>query len=113
MGEQSGYYDFNISISWSELFGLIGPILLSGHADEYMKGYIAKQLIESQAKSCYSAHLIEQDFNTVKIHFLALNIISLTYSKTIKGDTAALFWQLTPSGQKLLLNLRSVKKNHT
>lgn len=96
-----------ITISWGKLFGLFAPELLSGKADDHMQKYIAEQLLGH-----YENYLkvIEQDFQTIKVHLMALGLIDTAYSSTVQGG-AALFWSLTPAGKKLMMHLRSIKKN--
>lgn len=53
--------------------------------------------------------MVHDDFQTVKIQFTALKLITVDYTKTTKGGMA-LFWSLTTRGQDLMLRLRSVKK---
>lgn len=99
----------SIKTSWGKLFALFAPELLSGKADEYMQGYIARQLLGS-GDSYYSRQVSEQSFQTIKVHLIALGLIDAVYSSTMQGG-AALFWNLTPAGKKVMLNLRSVKKH--
>jgi hypothetical protein len=40
----------------------------------------------------------------------ALGLITLKYSQTTKGGMA-LFWSLTPQGERLMTELRTVKSN--
>lgn len=97
-----------IPLTWGELFGLFAPELLSGKADEYMQGYIARQILGID--SAISAQVVEQDFQTIKVHLMALGLLDTQYSATVKGG-AALFWNLTPAGKKMMMHLRAVKKN--
>ncbi len=106
---QARYFDQTktITLSWGKLFGLFAPELLSGKADDYMQKYIAEQLMgrnESYLK------VIEQDFQTIKVHLMALGLIGTEYSSTTQGG-AALFWNLTPAGKKIMMHLRSIKKS--
>jgi hypothetical protein len=95
-----------ISLTWGRLFSLFAPELLSGKADDYMQGYIARQVLEHEA---ISPKVIEQDFQTIKIHLMAVGLIDTKYTSTTQGG-AALFWSLTPAGRKVLMQLRAVKK---
>ena len=101
--------DRNENLSWAEVFSLISPKLLSAQPDDYMQQYIARQILEDKGIQPYTCEVIEQDFQAIKIHLMAINLISVQYSSTIKGG-AALFWNLTPSGKQTLLELRAAKK---
>ena len=54
-----------------------------------------------------SADLDDQDFRTVCVQLKALGLVKTSYSKTVTGDMA-LFWSLTPAGEKLMFPLRTV-----
>lgn len=53
-----------------------------------------------------------QDFQTIKIQFMAHKLISTSYSKTTKGGMA-LFWSLTELGQQLMFQWRTIKTTKT
>lgn len=107
------YYEKNweIQISWEELFSLFSPYLLNPPIDSSIKTIIGKVLYEKLGDEDNSgtATINDQDFQTIKIHLSSLNLIDIKYTKTTKGDMA-LFWILTEKGTKLMRELRSVKK---
>lgn len=106
---QARYHDQEktIPLTWGQLFSLFAPELLSGKADDYMQSYIAKQVLQGDV---ISPKVVEQDFQTIKVHLMALGLINAEYLSTVQGG-AALFWNLTPAGKKLMIRLRSIKKN--
>lgn len=53
-----------------------------------------------------------QDFQTVKIQFIALGVVNVSYLQTTKGGMA-LFWTLTERGTQLMMQLRTIKTNKT
>jgi hypothetical protein len=97
------------NLSWAEIFSLISPKLLAGQDDDNMKNYIARQILEYKGFHPYSCKVIEQDFQAIKIHLMAINLIDVQYTSTIEGG-AALFWNLTPLGKQTLLELRAARK---
>ena len=98
------------SISWGELFAWAAPDLMQHPSDDganYKLGAaLYRRLHPGYEKT---AQLIHDDFQTVKIQFTALKLISVDYTQTTKGGMA-LFWSLSARGQDLMLKLRSVKK---
>lgn len=102
---------FSVKKSWEKLFALFAPELLAGKTDEHMQSYIAKQLMDETTYNYNSCNVVEQVFQTIKIHLMAMNLIAISYSSTLQGG-AALFWNLTPAGKKAMLNLRAVKKQN-
>lgn len=96
-------------LAWTDIFGLIAPKLLSGQGDNYMKKYLARQILGRIGADPYSCEVSEQDFHTLKVHLMALGLIKIEYLSTIGGG-ADLFWSLTDLGHKALLELRAVRK---
>ena len=94
----------NVKLTWAEIFGLIAPKLLSIQSDDNIKHYIGNQVVFLNEGEHYSQSLNEQNFQTIKIHLMALNLIE------INSATGVPFWGLTDLGRKILLKLRSVKK---
>jgi hypothetical protein len=106
---ESSKQNQRITLTWSELFGLIAPKLLSGQADSTVKGYLPEQLLENNGTAYDSCKIKEQDFQSIKTHLMALNLVDVEYSNTVQGG-AALFWNLTPIGKRTMLELRAAKK---
>jgi Domain of unknown function (DUF4062) len=99
----------SFKLSWEKIFGLIAPKLMSAQTDTNMKKYIGSQILDLEDKNYKYQTLSEQNFQTIKIQFKALNLINVKYSKTVSGG-ADLFWELTQLGEKTMLMLRTVKK---
>ena len=51
----------------------------------------------------------KEDFDTIKIQFIVLGLINVTYQKTVQGGMD-LFWQLTSKGKSLMMQRRVKKK---
>jgi hypothetical protein len=98
-----------IRISWGELFARIAPDLMAHPND----GLVTYQLGSSLYRSAHptesiTAQVHYDDFQTVRTQFLALNLITTSYAKSIKGEMT-LYWNLSERGERLMLQLRSVK----
>lgn len=93
-------------LSWKEIFSLIAPFLLEHPNDTRMKSNIVPNAIFS---GYFSPSINSQDYETLKVHLMALKLISVDYTPTTSGGMA-LFWSLTQNGQALLMEFRSVKK---
>ena len=51
----------------------------------------------------------KEDFDTVKIQFIALKVVDVAYLKTTDGGMG-LFWRLTPRGKTLMINRRAIRR---
>ena len=102
--------DWQISISWKELFGTISPFLLDNPIDVKTKEILEKCLLKlAKPESDYTPKIEDQDFQTIKIQLTALGLIDVQYLKNINGEMS-LFWTLTDLGKELMMQTRSVKK---
>lgn len=113
-GKAYGYQnsDWMIELTWGTIFSLIAPYLLQRPSDIDAKKIISMQLyLVENSKPAGTVDLVDQDFQTIKIHLKSLGLIELKYTKTTSGGMG-LFWFLTPLGEETLINLRSVKKSN-
>ena len=108
----SNVYTADLTVTWGELFAAIAPHILGEPNDRVMKSLFIEEMgalytSKNKARGIWSG--TEQDFQTAKIQLKALNLIELSMKDTINGGTA-LFWSLTPAGERVMVNLRSAKK---
>ncbi|MBD5256663.1 MAG: DUF4062 domain-containing protein [Bacteroides sp.] len=105
-------YKWETTISWRDLFSLISPFFLEHQNDHKAQEIIAKELVEVVVgKDSSRAKINSQDFQTIKIQLMALDLIRITLSKTTIGGKA-LFWVLSPNGIKLMNELRVIKHSN-
>lgn len=98
-------------LSWEELFACIAPDLV-GHPND---GSVRNMLGSAIHRKIYpggtqrSAFVEHDVYQTIKIQFQALGLVKIQNSVTTTGGMA-LFWDLTPKGMQLMMQLRTVKK---
>lgn len=99
-------------LTWGEIFALISPYLLKKPNDSPAKGKLSKVIYETIPNfiDAGTSLINDQDFQTIKIQFKALNLIELN-TITTKTGQIDLIWSVTEKGEKLMLNLRTIKKN--
>lgn len=94
--------------TWRQVFFDIVPYLKS-HPHENR----AKELIQN----CFfpglpKVAMNDQDFQTVAVQFQALDLIEVQYAPTV-GKGMGTFWNATPRGERLGLELRAIRKPST
>ncbi len=100
--------DWGVTISWKDLFLMISPYMLEWCNEQTIGDHIARAVLKSQNISGPMNPKVDDDIlQTIKVQFLALNLINSTVGRTGVG----IFWSLTPKGKKLMLVGRSIKKN--
>lgn len=100
------------SLSWREIFAFISPYLVRFPADEYVKSILAENALATTQCLDYwvAPSLVDQQFRTVAVQLEALKLVKLNWSEKVGGGYG-LFWSLTPYGQRLMLELRTVKSS--
>ncbi len=100
--------NWETTLTWGELFSLIAPYIKNTPNDDHAKTIIGSVLKE-HTNSGYTIDIKGHDFQTAKIHFETLGLLSVQREKTTNGGSA-MFWRLTDVGKELMMKLRSVKK---
>lgn len=105
-----GYYNDKVNTTWDILFASIGPSFISSKNISDSKNIIEEAIERIENKQYYSIKINEDDFNTIKIQFDALDLIKYFLAKTVSGGTAE-FMQLTKNGKEKLKLLKVKRKS--
>ncbi|WP_431150522.1 DUF4062 domain-containing protein [Acidovorax facilis] len=104
---RSGYL-WTARPTWRQIFSIISPYLVRHPAASTVKGVLEKGLFKMSSASGSSPDLEDQVFQTISVQLKALGLVNIQYTKNIAGGMD-LFWSATPSGERLTLDLRTVK----
>lgn len=100
---------YDVMIAWGELFGLLAPKLMGIPNEMKVSRFIGEILVSRMNLSTNGKiEINEIDFDTLKIQFVALGLVNVSYLKTDKGGMA-LFWQLTTKGKNVMMQRRVVR----
>jgi hypothetical protein len=95
---------------WKEVFACIAPYLIGFPNEQYVRSILQTDMFARSNRDGYEdPHLNEQIFKTVGVQLQALRLVLIQYSQTV-GGSMGLFWSLTPKGERLMMELRTVKK---
>jgi hypothetical protein len=88
--------------------------MLQHPTDDFVKSKLAGDAFakSSHPENYRYPHLDDQIFRTVAVQLQALGLVNLKYTKATNGNMA-LFWTNTPSGERLMMKLRTVKSVKT
>jgi hypothetical protein len=100
---------WSVFFTWADIFAAVAPYLAGLPSDEAVKTILTEAAFLKSQKDGHSAHLDDQLFRTVALQLKALNLVDIERKQTITR-VMALFWSLTPYGERLMLELRTVKK---
>ena len=104
-----GKREWKSSLSWREIFAIISPYLSQHPNQEYVKEILKAALIKRDGISDRTNSLNDQDFQTIAIQLKALGLVETRYAETVKGGMA-MFWNFTPEGERLMVQLRAIRK---
>jgi len=111
-GVHSAFEPWKLKISWKDIFGLLAPYLLENPNDTSLKNRLENSLFElAGVSNKFGIHLNDQIFQTIKLQLTAHKLVNVQYLQTTQGGYA-LFWSLTPKGQALMMELRTIRKNN-
>lgn len=102
--------DWELTLTWGDLFALIAPYLLENPNDTLVKNTLKSSILKQKGIEYFNANLDDQIYQTVKVQLVALGLVNVNYLQTTQGGMA-LFWSLTSKGKGLLFQLRTVKGN--
>jgi hypothetical protein len=108
---QQGKQTWTAKLTWAAIFGYVSPYLVTFPSDESVKEVLSSAAFKRSNSSSYgeSPTLDDQLFRTIAVQLKALGLVSLQYAESTTG-IMLLFWRLTPSGDRLMMELRTVKK---
>jgi Domain of unknown function (DUF4062) len=100
---------WNVTVTWAEIFAAVAPYMASFPNDAFVKTVLTNAAFIKSQNEGYSPELNDQIFRTVSLQLKALNLVDIEYKQSVNGSML-LFWSLTPYGERLMLELRTVKK---
>jgi hypothetical protein len=107
VGSSRREFKWEDKLTWNDIFGYIAPYLLAYPSDKYVEAVLERSL-QARAGSGSKYSINAQDFETIKIQLKAHGLVNINYTKTVQGGMG-LFWSLTPAGEQLMLQLRTIK----
>lgn len=118
--------DYRILYSWDELFATVGPALFDEASETVMKSQIRSRLFaDMKARAEGTGHqqqslqrmraprlnqinVNEEDFQTIKVQFIALGLLQKSVRKRGVRDTAT-YWSLTRYGERYATSLKAIR----
>jgi len=99
---------FTYSMTWREIFWAISPHLIVETNEETIKSYLTKYVSAKADAIGKYKELDTQNFKTIGIQLKALGLIKWRSALTVQNITG-LFWSLTDQGERLMVEIRTVK----
>jgi hypothetical protein len=107
-------------VSWNDIFYWISPSMIDELSEiEFKKSLdrfvflktnddLKKEETFSDGGNFYAYELVQDDFQTIKVQFRALGLITKSNkSRSIKDNGT--YWSLTPYGDEIMTRLRAIQ----
>lgn len=111
-------HNVEMELSYNQIYFLVSPAMVD-ESDEnslkqtiisYSKNILIKtKLSKFKASEISQFTILDSNFQTLKIQFRALGLITQSVKKRSIKDTGT-YWTLTPFGDNLMVKLRAIKK---
>jgi hypothetical protein len=98
------------NLTWRKIFWHISPYLVKKPAEKTVKNSFLESIAKEQRIAGTSTSLDDQAFQTIAIQLQVLGLIKVEYLRAV-DQSMHLYWSLTPSGQQLMLELRTVRSS--
>jgi len=121
-GFELKYFKSSCQLAWNDIFYGVGPRVVDEASENEIKKSINSTLWDYQIErvkkikeikenlyKIISIEITDDDFQTVKIQFMALNLIQKSNKNRSVKDRQT-YWTITDRGDRLLVELRAIKK---
>lgn len=98
-----------VTVTWGQIFAAVAPYMAGFPSDVVVKTVLTEDAFLKAKKDGNSPYLNDQLFRTVALQLKALNLVDIEYKQSTNG-AMYLFWSLTPYGERVMLEVRTVKK---
>lgn len=101
-----------IPLTWRDIFADISPHLLLHPNEVIVKNTFGEMFAVRFRRAGVNHTVSDRDFKTISLQLHALGLVERKLAKTLSGQSA-LFWSLTPRGNALMLQTRTVRTSTT
>lgn len=113
-------FSAKLNPTWNELFAAVAPAMINEESDADLKKGLERRLTQlakeefKDSKGIAGKDLVDftfsdHDLDTCIVQFRALGLIQQSDKKRSVKDTAT-YWQLTPYGDRLMVQLRALRR---
>jgi Domain of unknown function (DUF4062) len=95
--------------TWSAIFSWLAPYLVSYPTAEIVKLTLGHNAFKSSGRDGEYLSIDDQIFQTIGVQLQALGLVKVEYQLSTAGKMA-LFWSLTLRGQRMMIELRTIRK---
>ena len=113
---------WNETITWREIFRIIGPMILVSCAESEIFAGLAKEILFKEDNkqyletipndtSMFSTALYSAYIEKSEKHKIKFQLLNLGYIQILSNSRKDILWNITDEGQKYLLKIMSIKRD--
>lgn len=99
-------YTWDSTFTWKEIFAGFSPLIYDPVREREVQDLISGALASCRGKEI--GKINQQTLLTLKVQFQALDLITILYPENPQPWDRC-YWQLTPNGKQLMVDLRTIK----
>lgn len=97
-----------ITSTWNTIISILAPLMIDECAERALRDCLSSYF-RFNYNLTSGFNIINNDFQTIKVQLIALQIIQKSERKRTAKDTDT-YWTLTPYGNRLMMQLKALKK---
>lgn len=101
-------YFETVKTTWNIIISILAPLMIDECAEKKLREQLSSYF-RLESGTYHDYNIIDHDFQTIKVQLIALHIIQKSERKRISKDTDT-YWTLTPYGNRLMMQLKALKK---
>lgn len=99
---------YEITSTWNTIISILAPLMIDECAEKALRDGLSSYFMFNYNLTGGS-NIIDNDFQTIKVQLIALQIIQKSDRKRTAKDTDT-YWTLTPYGNRLMMQLKALKR---
>lgn len=99
-----------LKITWNEIFFILAPLMFDESTEYDLETELKKYIRGLIRQRPERIDINSVDFQTIKVQFIALGLISKSEKKRSIKDSAT-YWSLTPYGETKMMQLRALRRD--
>ncbi|MEL3915841.1 DUF4062 domain-containing protein [Aeromonas caviae] len=105
-----GQHEADVKLTWNQCFYLLAPLMLDESTEENLQKELEEYLKLQVAQRPRNLTVNSVDFQTMKVQFVALGLITKSEKKRSIKDSGT-YWSLTPYGETKMMQLRALRRS--
>jgi hypothetical protein len=109
MNENFESYVVTFQLTWQTIFAIVGPRFMTASRADLIAAELAKFLRDEKGLRGNHERILDTDFNTIKLQFIARNYLKPVDGATMVNGAVTELLVLTEAGKRALLEIKAIR----